>query len=120
MAEGSYSGKKRLIVDFSAPHNNFNHASLNQLINKDEYSLIYVKLDDAIRGILERGRGSWLCKTDIVDAFKQIPIHPSLWHLHGVKWKGSYFFYTRLEFGSRSSRKNIRLAFPGCVLDSQT
>ena len=105
VAEGSYSGKKRLIVDLSAPHNNFNHASLNQLINKDEYSLTYVKLDDAIRGILERDRGSWLCKTDIVDAFKQIPIHPSLWHLYGVKWKGSYFFYTRLVFGSRSSPK---------------
>ena len=56
MAEGSYSGKKHLIADLSALHNNNNHASLNQLINKDEYSLTYVKLDDAISGILERGR----------------------------------------------------------------
>ena len=105
VAEGSYSGKKHLIVDLSAPHNNNNHASLNQLINKDEYSLTYVKLDDAISGILKSGRGSWLCKTDIVNAFKQIPIHPSLWHLYGVKWNGAYFFYTRLVFGSRSSPK---------------
>ena len=94
-----------LIVDLSAPHNDKNHVSLNQLINKDDYSLTYVKLDDAIRGILQRGQGSWLCKTDIVDAFKQIPVHPSLWHLYGVKWKGEYFFYTRLVFGSRSSPK---------------
>ena len=77
VAEGTYSGKKRLIVDLSAPHNDNNHVSLNQLINKEDYLLIYVKLDDAIHGILQRGQGSWLCKTDIVDAFKQIPVHPS-------------------------------------------
>ena len=105
MAEGTYSGKKRLIVDLSAPHNSEEHDSLNELISKEEYSLSYVKLDDAIRGILDRGPGSWLCKTDIVDAFKQIPIHPSLWHLYGVKWDEEYFFFTRLVFGSRSSPK---------------
>jgi len=105
VAEGTYSGKKRLIVDLSAPHNNDKHTSLNALINKEDYSLTYVKLDDAINGILERGRGSWLCKTDIVDAFKLVPIHPSLWHLYGVNWNGAYYFYTRLVFGSRSSPK---------------
>ena len=105
LAEGTYSGKMRLIVDLSAPHNNDEHSSLNQLINKEDYSLSYVKLDDAIQEIRDKGQGSWLCKTDIVDAFKQIPIHPSLWHLYGVKWNGEYFFYTRLVFGSRSSPK---------------
>ena len=88
LAEGTYSGKARLIVDLSAPHNSDKHTSLNELINTEEYSLSYVKLDDVIHGILDRGQGSWLCKTDIVDAFKQIPIHPSLWHLYGVKWNG--------------------------------
>jgi len=90
VAEGTYSGKKRLIVDLSAPHNNDKHTTLNELINKQDYSLTYVILDDAINGILERGRGSWLCKTNIVDAFKLVPIHPSLWHLYGVKWIGAY------------------------------
>ena len=47
----------------------------------------------------------FLCKTDIVYEFKQISVHPTLWHLYGVKWKGDYFFYTRLVFGSRSSPK---------------
>ena len=49
LAEGTYSGKMRLIVDLSAPHNNDEHSSLNQLINKEDYSLSYVKLDDAIQ-----------------------------------------------------------------------
>ena len=98
LAEGTYSGKMHLIVDLSAKHNNDKNTSLNELINKEEYSLSYVKFDYAIQGILDRGQGSWLCKTDIVDAFKQIPIHPSLCHLYGVKWNGEYFFYTRLVF----------------------
>ena len=78
-----------LIVDLSAQHNSDKQTSLNELINKEEYSLSYVKLDDAIQGILDRGQGSWLCKT-VVDAFKQIPIHPSLWSQ--VEWR-IYFLY---------------------------
>ncbi len=39
VAESKYSGKKRLIVDLSAPHENVLHPSLNELIDKDEFSL---------------------------------------------------------------------------------
>ena len=62
-------------------------------------------VDDAIARIKEKGRGSWLCKTDIKDAFKLLPIHPSLWPFHGIKWQGKCYYYTRLVFGSRSSPK---------------
>ena len=105
VAEGRYSNKKRLIVDLSAPHNDSLNPSLNQLIDKEEYSLQYVKLDHAIDIIKSSGVGSWMCKTDISDAFKLVPIHPSLWPYHAIKWEGKYYFYTRLVFGSRSSPK---------------
>jgi len=105
IAEHKYSGKKRLIVDLSAPHDNPNHQSINNLIPKEEFSLSYVKIDDAIRIIQSLGSGSWLCKFDIADAFKHLPIHRDLWHLHGIKWQEKYYFYTRLVFGSRSSPK---------------
>lgn len=105
LAERKYSDKKRLILDLSAPYNNDEIASLNGLIDKEEYSLSYVKIDDAIRIIKNLGPGAWLCKTDMVDAFKQIPIDPSLWPFYGAKWKNKYYFYTRLAFGSRSSPK---------------
>ena len=94
IAIGKYSGKKRLIVDLSAPHQNEQHKSLNELIDKEEFSLL---------GKL--GKNSWLCKVDIRDAFKLVPIHESLWPFHGVKWNNKYYFYTRLVFGSRSSPK---------------
>ncbi|XP_078332529.1 uncharacterized protein LOC111130663 isoform X2 [Crassostrea virginica] len=46
-----------------------------------------------------------MCKTDISDAFKLVPILPSQYHLFCVKWRNSYYFYTRLAFGCRSSPK---------------
>ena len=109
LVQGKYSKKYRIIVDLSAPHNDSNNASLNSLIDKSEYSLSYVRLDDAIAAIREFGEGTILSKTDIVDAFKLIPIAPHLWKFHGVKWKGNYYFYKRLCFGSRSSPKIFTL-----------
>ena len=105
VAEGKYSNKKRLIVDLSAPHDDTSDTSLNSLIDKEEYSLNYVTTDHAIKIIKQTGINSCMCKADISDAFKLVPIHPTLWPFHGIKWEGKYYFYTRLVFGSRSSPK---------------
>lgn len=105
LAVGKYSGKKRLIVDLSAPHENQLHPSLNELINKEDFSLTYVTIDSAIKIIKTLGKGAWMCKVDIKDAFKLIPLKESLWPYHGIKWLNKYYFYTRLVFGSRSSPK---------------
>ena len=43
VAVRTFSDKKRLIVDFSAPHDNKLHPSINSLIEKDEFSLTYVE-----------------------------------------------------------------------------
>ena len=103
VVEGKYNKKKRLIVDLSAPHDDVNNPSLNELIDKEEYSLQYVSIDDAIRIIKTLGKGAWLIKTDITDAFKTIPLAPKLWPYHGIKWNGEIFFFNRLVFGGRSS-----------------
>ena len=65
--------KKRLIVDLSAPHSNENHPGINDLIDKNECSLSYVSIDDAIKFIIKFRRGALMCKTDISDAFKLVP-----------------------------------------------
>ncbi|CAG2199755.1 unnamed protein product [Mytilus edulis] len=49
IVEGKYSKKKRLILDLSASHNNDEHHSINDLINKEDYSLTYVRIDDAFK-----------------------------------------------------------------------
>lgn len=104
IATGKYSDKKRLIVDLSAPHDS-EECSINELIDKEEYSLSYVSVDDAIQQIQLMGRQSKLCKLDITDAFKLIPMSPKLWPFYGICWNQQYYFYTKLTFGCRSSPK---------------
>lgn len=104
VATGRYSKKPRLIVDLSSPHDSEQN-SINSLINKEECSLSYVKIDDAIKIIQSLGKGTTMCKTDISDAFKLVPILPSQWHLFCIKWKSSYYYYNKLSFGCRSSPK---------------
>jgi hypothetical protein len=73
VATGKYSDKKRLILDLSSPHND-TCVSVNDMIDKTDCSMSYVKIDDAIRIILKCGKGSKLCKFDISDAFKIVLI----------------------------------------------
>ena len=104
IATHKYSGKNRLIFDLSSPHKKAD-PSVNDLINKEQCSLSHVKIDDAIQLIQQFGVGSLMCKTDMTDAFKQIPIRPNQWHLFCFKWKTNYYHYVRLPFGCRSSSK---------------
>ena len=100
---GKYSGKQRLIVDLSSPHDNAQHMSVNDLIDKEACSLTYVRIDDAIKAICQHGRGALMCKVDIADAFKQLAILPAQWPFFCVKWKHLYYVFVRLVFGCRSS-----------------
>ena len=92
-----------MIIDLSPPHNNKKHVSINDLIDKDQCSLTYVKLDDAIRKICEIGQSAILSKYDLKDAFKICPTRKSQWHLYCVRWEGLVYVLVRLSFGCRSS-----------------
>jgi len=105
VAIGKYSGKPRIIVDLSSPHEDSEHQSVNDMIDKDMCSLSYVRIDDAINIIKQLGKNTTMCKTEISDAFKLIPILPTQWHMYCIKWKSKYYYYTRLAFGCRSSPK---------------
>lgn len=105
IAVHKYSFKKRLILDLSSPHNSCDHDSVNDLIDKDLCSLSYIKVDDAINAIQDYGVNSICCKVDVCDAFKQLGILPSQWHLFCFKWHNFYYHYVRLPFGCRSSPK---------------
>ena len=75
-----YSAGWRTIFHLSHPKASGN--SVNDYISKENYSLQYVKLDDAINLIIQLGRGSYMAKTDICSAFRNIPVHPSDWELY--------------------------------------
>ncbi|XP_077349948.1 uncharacterized protein LOC143998047 [Lithobates pipiens] len=102
LVKGKFSNKLRLVYDLSAPHSS-TVPSLNSLIPSEEFSLKYASVDMAIQVILKTGTGTWLSKADISNAFKLLPIHPSLWCWHGIKWRQRYYFATKLTFGSKSS-----------------
>ena len=102
VATGKYSDKKRLILDLSSPHND-TCVSVNDMIDKTDCSMSYVKIDNAMCIILKCGKGSKLCKFDISDAFKIFPYKPSQWPLFCFKWDYMYYFHARLTFGCCSS-----------------
>lgn len=89
ISQGKYSKKRRLIVDLLPPHNQSSEKSINNLIDKDEYSL---RIDDAISILKTLGSESLMCKTYIVDAFKLIPISQEQKPYYGIKWRNKYFF----------------------------
>ena len=97
--------KPRFVLDQSAPRNNDEHISINDLISKEEFSLTYTKIEEAVKIIQQLGKNSYLCKTDLIDAFKQIDLKREFIPFQGFRWKGKFYFYTRLTFGCRSSPK---------------
>lgn len=103
VAVGKYSLKERLILDLSAPRDSIDHESINNLIDKNLCSLTYVTIDDAVRAILDAGRGARMCHVDIKSAFKILSIRPDQWHLFLMKWCDKYYVPTTLVFGCRSS-----------------
>jgi len=77
--------------------------SINYSISKEDHSLQYITIDDAIQGILRHGRGCFLVKTDIESAFRLIPLNPSDYELFGMFLDGKYYYDKVLPFGLRSA-----------------
>lgn len=105
VATRKFTGKQRLILDLSAPHDSEEISSINDLISKEDFSLKYVTIDDAINIICDLGEGALLTKFDIKNAFRILPLAPESWRFFCMCWDKKYYFYCRLAFGCRSSPK---------------
>ena len=92
-------GTRRLIMDLSQPKG----MSINEGIDKEEYSVQYTHFDEATKLVRAEGRNSLMSKVDIQHAFRLLPVLPCQWILLGILWLGQYFIDTRLPFGLRSS-----------------
>ena len=95
------SDKFRAIFHLSYPKSG--STNINSGISKEDFSLQYVTIDDAIEGIEGIAPGSFLAKTDIKSAFRLIPVHPDDYELLGMKWEGKYYYDKVLPFGLRSA-----------------
>ena len=96
-----HSPKFRTIFHLSFPKSG--ETSINASISKEDFSLQYITIDNAIKGILRLGQGCFLAKTDIESAFRLIPIRPSDYELFGMYWEGSFYYDKVLPFGLRSA-----------------
>lgn len=92
-------GGWRLILDLSFPFGN----SVNDGINKDDFSLAYSKVSDAIALIVKTAEGELIEKVDNKSAYRKIPVHPHDRHLLGMYWRNNYNADLILHFGLRSS-----------------
>ena len=99
------SNKIRLIHDLSFP----SKGSVNSLINKEDFSLAYASVDDAVRICKSLGPGPvYMAKLDLENAFKHVLVDRRDWHMLGFSWPDSngrtqYFFSKVLNFGLRSA-----------------
>lgn len=96
-----HSTKFRTIFHLSFPKSG--ETSINSSIPKEDFSLQYITIDNAINGILGLGQGCFLAKTDIESAFRLIPLRPSDYELFGMYWESSYYYDKVLPFGLRSA-----------------
>ena len=95
------SDKFRTIFHLSFPKSG--STSINASISKEDFSLQYVTIDNAIEGIKQFGQGWFLAKTDIESAFRLIPIHPDDYELLCMCWDGKFYYDKVLPFGLRSA-----------------
>ena len=64
--------KWRLITYLSCPAD----TSINDAISKELLSLKYTSVDHLSSLILSEGKGAFLAKTDIKEAYRMVPVYP--------------------------------------------
>ena len=99
LREKKVPGEYRVIHDLSYPQGQ----SVNSGIPREFATVSYSTVADAVKHILHFGWGCFLAKTDILSAFRIIPVHPDDVHLLGFKWNGMYYFDKCLPMGCSSS-----------------
>ena len=112
------SDKFRTIFHLSFPKSGT--TTINSSVSKENFSLQYVTIDNAIEGIKRFGQG----------CFQLIPVHPEDYELLGMFWNCKYYYDKALPFELRSApylfnyifltlssgSYDISVTFPSCVI----
>jgi len=59
---------------------------------------MYIGISEAVKGIVERGRGTKFAKVDIKCAYRNVPVHPEDQWLTRMLWRKSLFIDSVLLF----------------------
>ena len=77
--------------------------SVNDNIKPEYAAIQYIRFDDIADSILNAGRGCYILKWDIKEAFRTIPVATSQHWLLGFQWQGRFYHETVLSFGLRTA-----------------
>ena len=91
--------KYRLLHNLSAP---YDITSVNFNIPDSHSTVSYESISSAIK-IIQDTPHAFLAKSDIKDAFRLIPLHPSQFHLTGFQLNNKFYFDRCLPQGCSSS-----------------
>ena len=78
---------------------------MNDGISPEWSSLRYTTVDQLSALILQEGKGAFLVKADIKEAYRMIPVHPHDQSLLGVEWEGAVFIDLAPPFRLQSAPK---------------
>ena len=102
LREKQETGKYRLLHNLSFPYDD---TSVNHNIPKSSTNVQYESMADAIQNIQNCSPGAYMAKSDIANAFRIVPLHPSQYHLTGFSWEQQYYYDKCLPQGCSSSCK---------------
>lgn len=92
-------GEFRLIHDLSYPRGD----SVNSAIAKSDSAVYFETMDHCVGLIRQLGRGCYISKADLADAYRILPIHPDDYKFLGFKWQEKYYYDKALVMGCSSS-----------------
>jgi hypothetical protein len=92
-------GGFRRIHDLSSPEG----SSVNDSIDPAWATLHYTRVETILAHVITAGRGCYLVKRDIKDAFRIVPVSVQSRHLLGFIWKGVTYVECCLPFGLRTA-----------------
>lgn len=98
-------GEFRLIHDLSFPKSN----SVNSHISPEFTAVTFQMLDHCIEQLLLLGKGAYIAKADLQDAFRIIPVFPLDYRLLGFKFLGQRYFDMCLPMGCSNSCQTFEL-----------
>ena len=90
--------KKRFISDLSAGDD-----SVNASVCKAEYGIRMIRFQDVVDIAAEFGPDCHATFIDVRSAYRNVPLHPSNWHLQVYLCDGVWWVDKRISFGSTSS-----------------
>ena len=74
---------------------------MNDGIPSEFCTVQYQSIQDAILAIQQVGVGNLLAKTDLENAYKQVPIHPQSFELLGFQVNNEFYFDKTLPFRTK-------------------